>query len=283
MSLEILDPAGGLAATREGLTLARRLGHRSFMFNQVLSSGWFGFMMGDWDRSLAELDTALADDPDLVIKGALLRQTIVVRASRGEPVEDVLTEMDHLDVEKAEPQNQVDLLTARAAVAFAVGDLAAARAAWHRVGDLVANTRSWSLGSAARAALWASNAAGTGGPGQARRQWPPRFDSRAPAGRHPGGPEPRSKVDRSRRCVCTGRCSSRLAGQRLSLRLETLTAIDMAILLARSGGCRAAANEARAILTRLRAKPFLARFEAAVGRPMQPASEPVRALDASTV
>ena len=41
------------------------------MFNQVLTSGWFGFMMGDWDGSLAELETALADEPDPVIKGAL--------------------------------------------------------------------------------------------------------------------------------------------------------------------------------------------------------------------
>ncbi len=283
VSLEILDPAGGLAATREGLTLARRLGHRSFMFNQVLSSGWFGFMMGDWDSSLAELDTALADDPDLVIKGALLRQTIVVRASRGEPVEDVLTEMDHLDVEKAEPQNQVDLLTARAAVAFAAGDLAAARAAWHRVGDLVASTRSWSLGSAARAALWAGDAAGA-------QEDLAKLDA---SGLHGSTAELQRAGIRAGLAALQGRPVEALRlyrqvsqGWRDSgfLWLETLTAIDMAILLGPiEPEVRAAADSARETLTRLGAKPFVERLDAAMDRPSSPAPEPTRTGDPSTV
>ena len=105
VSLELLDPAGAVAATREGLALARRLGHRSFMFNSVLASGFFAFLMGDWDGSLAELETALADEPDPVIKGALLRQTIVVagqprRGGRGRAQGDGTPRRR----EKAEPQ-----------------------------------------------------------------------------------------------------------------------------------------------------------------------------------
>ncbi len=281
VSLELLDPAGAVAATREGLALARRLGHRSFMFNSVLASGFFAFLMGDWDGSLSELETALADDPDPVIKGALLRQTVVLRASRGEAVEDVLGEMEHLDVEKAEPQNQVDQLTARATVAFAAGDLTAARATWHRVGDLVATTQSWSLGSAARAALWAGDAAGA-------QEDLARLDAR---GLHGPTAELQRAGIRAGVAALEGRPIEALGLYRQAsqgwrdvgfLWLEALIAIDMATLLdPTEPEVRAAADAARETLTRLGAEPFIKRLEAAMARPAPPAAVSVSAQDPS--
>ena len=204
-----------------------------------------------------------------------------VRASRGEAVEDVLREMEHLDVEKAEPQNQVDQLTARATVAFAAGDLAAARATWHRVGDLVATTQSWSLGSAARAALWAGDAAGA-------QEDLAALDA---SGLHGLTAELQRAGIRAGLGALQGRPIDALGLYRQVsqgwrdigfLWLETLTAIDMATLLdPTEPEVRAAADSAREILTRLGAKPFLARLEAAMARPAPPAAVSVSAQDPS--
>jgi class 3 adenylate cyclase/tetratricopeptide (TPR) repeat protein len=266
LSLELVDPAGGLEAAREGLTLARRLGHRPFMFNFVLSIGWFGFMMGDWDGSLAQLDAGLADEPDLAHKGGLLRQAIAVRAGRGEAVEDALTEIEEIDVDQADPQQAVDLLQARAAVAFAAGNLEAARAAWKPIGDLVASARSWSLASAARAALWAGDAAGA-------REDLAELDV---SGVHGPAAEIQRTGIRAGLAALEGRPADALTQYRQASRgwrdvgyvwLETLTAIDMATLLdPAEPEVQAAAEAGRETLTRLRARPFLARLDAALGR-----------------
>ncbi len=279
LSLELLDPAGGLEAAREGLALARRLGHRAFMFNFVLSIGWFGFMMGDWDSSLAQLDAGLADEPDPVMKGALLRQAIAVRAGRGEAVEDALAEIEKIDVDKADPQRLVDLLQARATIAFAAGDLEAARAGWKPIGDLVASARSWSLASAARAALWAGDAAGA-------REDLAGFDA---SGVHGPVAEIQRTGIRAGLAALEGRPADALTLYRQASRgwrdvgygwLEALIAIDMATLLdPAEPEVQAAATAGRETLTRLRARPFLARLDAALGpSPVgAPAARAVRA------
>jgi class 3 adenylate cyclase len=283
VSFELLDPAGGLAATREGLTLARRLGHRAFMFNFVLTIGWFGFMMGDWNESISGLDAGLADEPAPVMKGALLRQAIAVRVSQGEAVDAVLREIEQLAVGKTEPQYQSDLLSARAATAFAAGDLTDARAAWKRVGDLDATARSWSLASAARAALWAGDAT-------AAQEDLAELDA---SGLHGPIAELQRAGIRAGLAALQGRPIDALGLYRQASRgwrdigflwLEALTAIDMATLLdPAEPEVLAAAESARDILTRLGATPFLARLEAAMDRPSPPAPEPTRARDASTV
>ena len=66
---------------------------------------------------------------------------------------------------------------------------------------------------------------------------------------------------------------------------ETLCVIDMATLLdPAEPEVRAAADAAREILVRLRAKPLLERLEAAIERPSSaPIPEPARSRDTSSV
>ena len=264
LSLELLDPAGGYKVAREGLALARRLGHRAFMFNFVLALGWYGFMAGDWDGSIAELEAGLANDPDRVIRGALLRQAIAVRSGRGEAVEDALGELERLDVDRTDPQQQTDLLGARAAMAFAAGDLAAARAAWRPIGDLVATARAWTFASAARAALWARDAVGA-------REDLAALDA---SGLHGPIVELLRAGIRAGLAALDGRPVDALGLYRHTMRgwrdvgfgwLETLLAMDMAMLLDPADPeVRAAAEGARENLVRMRAAPFLERLDAAM-------------------
>ena len=176
----------------------------------------------------------------------------------------MLTEIERLNVAQSEPQKLIDLLSARAAIAFAAGDLAAARAAWKPMGDLVSTARSWSLASAARAALWAGDAAGA----QADLA---EFDA---SGLHGLTAELHRANIRAGLAALEGLPVEALGLYRQAsqgwrdigfLWLEALTAIDMATLLdPAEPEVHAAAEAARETLTRLGAKPFLERLDAAM-------------------
>ena len=49
---------------RDGLALARRSGHRGRMLMLINNLGYTGFLVGDWDDALAEMEKAVSDELD---------------------------------------------------------------------------------------------------------------------------------------------------------------------------------------------------------------------------
>ena len=59
-----VDNARAAQSYRDGLALARRIGHRALTLQFVNNIGYTDFMIGAWDEGLAEMDGVLAEDLD---------------------------------------------------------------------------------------------------------------------------------------------------------------------------------------------------------------------------
>lgn len=259
-----IDQTAALENYREGLALARRVGHRPEMLTLINNVGYSAFLAGDWDGALAELDAGLADDLDRSDRVQLLSNALIVRACRGEPVADGLAELELATAGETEPGHLAAVLDAQANAALAEGRLGDARAAWRRMAELLASLAPSTLYEAARPALWERDVAAV------------RTDLEALDATGVHGPvvEVRRTTMRAGVAALDGRTADALALYRDALRAwrdlrlpwdEALTAIDMATLLDSSEPeVRAAAGSAREILVRLGAKPFLARLDAAI-------------------
>jgi len=257
------DPRAALETTRAGLALARRLGVRIWVPGFVSNIGEFGLRTGEWPQALAEVQAALGEEFEPADQAGLLGAACAIRALRGEPVAADLDEIRRLIGESGDPQVQAYYWTAAAFAAFATGDLDDARMSWHRAVKLVVGAVSSSLPRAARAGLWAGDAAGV------------REDLAAlgESGFH--GPA----VEADRRTIMAGLAAldgrraealpmygEALQGWRdLGLAWdEALCGLDMALLLdPGEPDVRAAAEAAREILVRLEAAPLVARLDAA--------------------
>ncbi len=154
------DPREALANDRIGLGEARRLGHRSwanvFLLNAAITARW----TGDWDWALGELDEQLAGELERESRIAALSSVIQIRALRGDAVEDLLAEAEHLGEAESDPQILAGLRGARAAAIMRGGDLPAAADAYRRSAALGTGESADALTSAARASLRAGDPAG---------------------------------------------------------------------------------------------------------------------------
>jgi class 3 adenylate cyclase/tetratricopeptide (TPR) repeat protein len=276
------DPRAALETSRAGLVLAGRLGNK--VTGLLANSGECALRTGDWPSALSELEGALAEEFEPADRAWLLRAASAFRALRGEPVDDRLAEIRRLVGDTGDPQLRANASIAAAFAAFAMGDLHEARSAWQRAASLAGSILATAVPRAARAALWAGDAA-------AARDDLAALDS---SGVHGPAIEADRRTIRAGLAVLEGRPADALALYREALRAwrdlglawdEALCGLDMASLLDPADPeVRAAADAAREILTRLGAKPFLARLDAAMER--QPAAamrEPARSRDISTV
>jgi class 3 adenylate cyclase/tetratricopeptide (TPR) repeat protein len=255
------DPRAAVETSRAALALARRLGLRGMLAGLIANLGEFALRTGDWPAALAELDAALAEDFESLGRAAMLGSASVLRACRGEPVDDALGELRRLVGDSGDPQIRANASHTAAFAAFAQDDLDEARSTWQAT--VSAYNLAISLPCAARAALWARD-------GAAARDDLAALDA---SGIHGPAVEADRRTIRAGLAALEGRTADALPLYREALRAwrdlglawdEALCGLDMALLLDPADPeVRAAAAAAREILVRLEAAPFIVRLDAA--------------------
>jgi hypothetical protein len=277
------DPAAGLAMAREGLDIAGRLGSASYAFVMVGNAVSSAIRTGDWGWASALVDEWLENE----ITGGFYLELYVDRAvltalTGGDPTADVAAAEELLPTMEGDPQYASYVAWARAWQAFVNRDLAATR----RHAEASADTTSYfvaiSLPLGGRAALWAGDAVGAA-------EVLARLDASTLKGQA-------VTLDRATLraglAALEGRRADAVAGYREVLRGwrqlglafdEALATLDLAIVLAPTeremAEAPAAIATARETLTRLGAKPLLARLDALPARDAPQAADRAKAAD----
>jgi tetratricopeptide (TPR) repeat protein len=149
-----VDYSAALAAYREGLAIAERVGHRALVNQFTNNIGYTAFIFGDWDDALEKLDRALAEDLGGADRAWLLSNALIVRANRGEDVSAGLAELDGIVSAHGETRLQLPTLDTRANDALARGEFAEARRAWLDIALLDAGQAPAAYYQAGQAAVW---------------------------------------------------------------------------------------------------------------------------------
>jgi tetratricopeptide (TPR) repeat protein len=260
-----VDIVGALDANRDGLALARRVGHRVALLRILNNLGYQAFLTGDWDEALQHLDGLLAEDLEGTDRISLRSNSVIVHANRGEDVGEGLTELRRLlDEYPLLATAPVDDAAGNAAMAD--GRLHDARTAWRHLAAQDAINAPEFLYRAARPALWEGDV-------EAARSDLAALDA---TGVHGSVVELRRMTLRAGLVALEGRPADALVQYREALVGwhdlglawdEALTGIDMATLLDPSEPeVRTVADSTRQILDRLAAKPYLQRLDAAMAR-----------------
>jgi tetratricopeptide (TPR) repeat protein len=268
-----VDIVGSLHAYREGLALARRIGNRVSVLRTVNNLGYTAFLTGDWDEALEHLDGQLTEDLERADRIALLANSVIVHACRGEDIAERLTELRRLLDEDPLRSSTAGVDDAIGNAAMAGGRLRDARTAWQHLADQDAINAPEFTYRAARPALWEGDV-------EAARTDLAALDA---TGVHGSVVELRRTTLRAGIAALEGRPADALAQYREALRGwhdlglawdGALTGIDMAMLLGPSvPEVAAAAETTRAMLSRVGAWPFVERLDAAMaGTPAAPSS-----------
>ena len=270
------EPAAGLALGREGMEIARRKGSRSYGFLMVGNAVIVAFRVGEWDWAASILDEWLAIDARTNSWTELYVDRAILRSLRGEDATADIEAAAALRGPITDPQYDSYERLARAWMAFAAGDLAAASAEAERAAAVTSYFAPLGLPLAARAALWAGDVA------EARRI----LDLLGETSFWGLALEADRTAMTAGVAALDGRGGEALAGYREALRAyrqlgltfeEAAAVVDMATLLPpperNAPEVVAAVAGARETLDRLGARPFLARLDTRVGGiPTAPAS-----------
>jgi len=279
-----IDPSACLDALTEGFALARRMGQRYWGYGFAIGIGYTEIRLGDWDHAVAVLADALADDPAPVDRVSLLANALLAPAFRGEEVDSILAEMERLLGASVDVVLLGNLYDARGATALGAGSLVDCVAQYREAASRNTGVNATDARSlAAHAAVWNGDFPGAA----AELAAIDASGYRAPT------VEARRVTIRAALAASEGRRTEALGSYRDALRRwrelrlvfdEALCVIDMATVLdPAEPEVRAAADAAREILTRLGAKPFLARLDTAMDRqPSAPTPEPARSRDPLT-
>jgi class 3 adenylate cyclase/tetratricopeptide (TPR) repeat protein len=261
------DLRESLALYREGLALARRTGRRDFANQLVGNISYSGFLAGEWDETLSEIEPLLAagnlEPRDSML---ILNNFLLLHASRGESIEDGIAEMERIGKGMSGAQWHLFVSDPIANAGLSSGDLERAKTAFSAVGEEDASQASEYFYRATRAALWGRDlkeAERLGGLSLNAGGYGPVVDAR------------RSTI-RAGLAALGGNSAEALRFYRDALRDwqssgavwdEALTGIDMAELLDSSEpDISEVVASTRSILERLRAKPYIERLDAAVAR-----------------
>ena len=274
------DPRATIELTREGLELARRVGNRGAMFAM---RGLLGFALQlacDLDGALASFEAGLAEEPEPVDALMLLDGVIIVRAARGEVVGERLAELDRLAVGVTDSNVAWTAIDAPAWVDFCEGRFAQAGQRWREGAARMPGSASGFLPAAAAASLASGDVAAAASVLAA-------LDA---TGLHTPALELHRGRLRAGLAALEGRKADAARGYRgalqgmLDLGLawdHALTTVEMAVLMGPSDPVVAGAVAiARPVLERARAAPFLARLDAALGRPAARPERPARSVAA---
>jgi class 3 adenylate cyclase/tetratricopeptide (TPR) repeat protein len=274
------DPAAVVEASREGLAIARRLGFRSWIFNFSTAVGFSGVALGQWDESAQVMGEALEEEPEGADRAGLLSNLAILRALRGEDVSAGVAELEALSAAQSDGAGPgygtitTFALDTRGYVAFAIGDLPAARAAWLEEMKADPSLRATLLPVTARACLWSGDVE------TARRDLAELrglqlhgrvVDAHLAAG-EAAVLAADGRIAEALTAFAAVRAEWHAIGQVFELALVDL---DMAVLMDRTQpGVADAAQEAREIFAGLGARPFLERLDATSGGPGASTSMP---------
>ena len=261
--LSDLDLSASVATYREGLELARRVGHRDMVLQAAGNIGYSGFLAGEWDMAMAELEDVWSDELEPRDALLVLNNLLIIRANRGESIDEGLAHMERMG-EGLGGVWQLFMLDPSANSALARGDFSTAREMFERVAREDASQGPEYYYRAFQPALWSrdlatarrlagsSEAAGGFGPLVAAR----RATMRAGIAALEGSPA---------EALLLFRDALRGWRQTHAVWDEALTGIDMATLLdPAEPEVAATIKSTREILERLGAKPYLERLNAAV-------------------
>ncbi len=123
-----IDPRKVLVDAREGVSMARRVGDRSWAFVLLEKVGQACWLTGDWDGVLEACSAGLDENPEAGDRLSFLLQTILVRAARGETVAEPLADLERAGLEVTDPQVLWQTVEGPAFAAIAGGRLAEAGA-----------------------------------------------------------------------------------------------------------------------------------------------------------
>ena len=277
-----IDSSLAMARFREGLALSKRLGELGQVAQFVNNIGYTGFLVGDWDEALAELDAVLSQELDVSGRVWLTSNALIIRCARGESIDDGVAELDRLVAEHGDPGLALPTLDTKANLAQAVGRTAEARAHWLAIARDWASQAPASYYQAARHGIWDGDLASL-------REDLAALDA---TGFHGRVVEVRRTTLRAAEAALDGRTAEahRLYKEALGgwreLHVvwdEALTGIDMVTVLdPAEPDVRATADSTREILARLRAQPYLDRLDRLFTR-AGPGGAPVTAQQAPAV
>ncbi len=263
---QFADPVAGLAMTREGLEIASRRGSTAAGFLMVGNAVSCALRVGEWPWAADLLEDWLANPADNSVFLELYVDRAVMAALRGaDPSEDIKAAEQMLP-DLSDTQYASYVHWARSWAAVAVDDLASARHEATESARITNYFQPITLPIATRAALWAGDAAGAG-------EVLDKLDRSVIRGQ---------AVDRDRATLraglaaLEGRRAEAIAGYREALRGwqalglafdEALAGLDLALLLrpteAEMPEAATIIESTRAVLTRLAARPLLARLDRA--------------------
>jgi hypothetical protein len=260
------SPREALAMLRDGLADARRLGMRGWVAGLGGNAVECALYAGEWDWATAEAEAILAIEPDAEDRLQILQALIAVRAFRGQPLDQELTDAERLWSAMPTWFGTAMRHNIGAYVAFAAGDFALARrkaGEWIGIDSLNAPI---ATATATRAALWEGDAAGvaTG------------VSALAAMGSRGDGTDLRRRTLAAGLAAVEGRTREALR-EYLDVLAQweacgapwerALATVDMATVLDTDDPSVAeAVARGREILVGLGAAPFIERLDAAVGR-----------------
>jgi tetratricopeptide (TPR) repeat protein len=261
------EPAAGLALGREGIEIGRKRGSRAYQYAMIGNAAWCAMRVGEWDWAMTVLDEWLEAELVETFQFEFLIDRAFIRALRGVDVAAEVEAAANIISKVTDPQYGSYVEHAYALASLAAGDYPAAIEHAEEAATLTRYFSPLALPVGARAALWAGDAATA-----------QRLLDREVATAYTGAT---LQVDRARIAAgiaaLEGRGAEALTGfldairayEGMSLPFEAAAAaVDMAVVLPDAvGGSPAAAAaiaSGRETLTRLGAKPFLDRLDAAL-------------------
>jgi len=260
------DPVAALEITRSGYFESQRLGLRRRAIVFLMNSIEAGVSVGEWDWALPELEEWLTVELEPEDRIVLLSPQIQIRAWRGESVSDLIDEVQHLRESTNDPSSLFTGIIVQALAKFALGnDLEAA--------DLFGQAATLSASNAPSCHMMAGRASLLVGDAAAAAR---SADELKRTGMHGPFIEARRMELAAGLAALEGRPAEALPlfaevlrrYQVLGVQIDqAFAAIEMASLLDPTlPEVVAAGDVAREILVRLRAKPFIARLDAALAR-----------------
>jgi tetratricopeptide (TPR) repeat protein len=276
-----VDNQGAYRCFLEGLELARRVGHRQLAREFVNNVGYTSFLTGDWERGLAELDATLEEDLETNGRIWLTSNALIIRASRGDPIDEALAELDKLATLVSDPHVLTAPHDTHANFAQAHGHFEDAQRHWLEIAKAWSSQAPASYYQAARPALWAGDLA-------ALERYSADLDA---TGVHGPVVEARRQNVRAGLAALRGNKREALTLYKEALATwrdlkvtweEALTGLDMATILDSSDAdVQAAVRSTREIFSRLGAKPYLERLETVAARAAPTPANRARPVEAS--
>ena len=255
------DPRMALERSRAAHDLAARFGFRGTYSTALGNAGEAAISLGEWDWALGATSEVSVEHLEPADRATILRTREEILAMRGESVEGLLAEHEGLLTERDDSQQLSNLEAGRGAAAFAAGRYHEAAGHFRRSADLNLTNAATDLPRTARALLWAEDVDGL-------REAMASLEHDELHGR---------PVDISRRTFRAALAA--LDGDREAAALayaavlpeltdlglvldQAMVVLDMAQVLGPDAPVvQANVDDARAILERLGARPFLARLD----------------------